>query len=121
MAAPNLASASTITGKTTAAALTTTLTTTLLSNAAASGKVYKVNMILVSNVDGTNAVDVTVDYYNGTTGYKIANTVSVPADSSVYILGKDNGYLYLEENTSIRGGAAVASDAEIIISYEELS
>ena len=43
MAAPNIVDVSTITGKTTGGALDTTLTTVLLANAAASGKVFKIN------------------------------------------------------------------------------
>lgn len=120
MAAPNIVNVSTITAKTTAAALTTTLTTDILANSASSGKVFKINTILVSNVDGTNGADVTVDYYDGSTGFKIANTIFVQADSTLVLIDK-NSVLYLEEGTKIRGGASAASDLEIIISYEEIS
>lgn len=120
MAAPNIVNVSTITARTTAAALSTTLTTDLLVNNASSGKVFKVNTIIVSNVDGSNSANATVDYYDGTTGYKIANTIAVPADSTLVLTDKNN-VLYLEEGTKIRGGASVASDLEIIISYEEIS
>ena len=58
--------------KTTAAGAWATLTTDILTNAAASGKVLKVCTIMVSNVDGSNSADVTVDYYDGSTGFKIA-------------------------------------------------
>jgi hypothetical protein len=120
MAAPNIVNVSTITGITTGAALTTTLTTTLLSNSAASNKVFKINSIIVANVDGTNAADVTVDWYNGTTGYKLANTITVPADATLVVVGKDTP-IYLQENTSIRGGASANGDLECVISYEEIS
>jgi len=120
MAAPNIVNVSTITAKTTAAALSTTLTTDILANAASSGKVFKINTIIVSNVDGTNGANVTVDYFNGSTGFKIANTIQVPPDSTLVLLDK-NSVLYLEENTKIRGGASGANDLEIIISYEEIS
>ena len=76
MAAPNIVNVSTITAKTVGAALGTTLTTDILANAASSGKVFKINTIVVSNVDGTNSANVTVDYYNGSAGFKIANTAS---------------------------------------------
>ena len=112
MAAPNIVNVSTITGKITGAALGTTLTTSLLANSASSGKVFKVNTILVSNVDGTNNVDITLDVYDG--------TINVPADSTLVLLEKSS-FIYLEEGWSIRGGAGAASDAEVIISYEEIS
>ena len=74
---------------------------------------------MVSNVDGSNSADVTVDYYDGSTGFKILITIAVPADSMLVLTDK-NTVLYLEEDTKIRGGASAASDLEIIISYEEL-
>jgi hypothetical protein len=120
MAAPNIVNVSTIIGKTTGAALTTTLTTTLLTNSSGSNKVFKINSIIVANVDGTNSADVTVDWYNGTTGYKLANTITVPADATLVVVGKDTP-IYLEENTSIRGGASANGDLECVISYEEIS
>lgn len=120
MAAPNIVNVSTITGKTTGAALTTTLTTSLLANSASSDKVFKVNAIIVANVDGTNDATVTIDYFDGSTGYKLANTINIPADSTVVIVDK-NSAIYLEEGDSIRGGASAASDLECVISYEEIA
>jgi len=68
MAAPNIVNVTTITGKSATVALSTTSQTTLVSNAAASGKVFKINMIQVANVDGTNAADVTVDVHSAAAG-----------------------------------------------------
>lgn len=120
MAAPNIVNVATITGKTTGAALGTTLTTSLLANSASSGKVFKINTIIVANVDGANAADATIEYYDGSTGYKLANTIAVPADSTLIVLSKDTA-IYLQEGESIRGGASAASDLECVISYEEIS
>jgi len=101
MAAPNIVNVATITGKSATVALTTTSQTTLLSNAASSNAVYKVNMIQVANVDGTNACDVTIDLHSaasgGGTAYSLVATVSVPADASLVVLDK-NTALYLEED-----------------------
>ena len=47
MAAPNLVNVSTITAKSVQAALTTTLTTEILANASSSGKVFKINNIIM--------------------------------------------------------------------------
>jgi hypothetical protein len=119
MAAPNILSATSIYGKTVGAALDTTLTTTLLTCAA--NKVLKINSIIVANVDGTSAADASVTFYDSsaTASYRIASTVSVPADSTLVVLGKDSP-IYLEESDEIRGGAGAASDLELIISYDEL-
>ena len=124
MAAPNIVNVTTITGKTTYAALTTTLTTVLLANAVSSGKVFKINSIMVSNVDGTNAADVTVDINTAAAGsgtsYALANTIAVPADATLSVIDKTNSF-YLEEDKSILGGASANSDLEIVISYEEIN
>jgi hypothetical protein len=124
MAAPNIVNVATITGKTTYAALTTTLTTVLLANAVSSGKVFKINSIMISNVDGTSAADVTIDINTAAAGsgtsYALANTISVPADATLSLIDKTNSF-YLEEDKSILGGASANSDLEIVISYEEIS
>ena len=124
MAAPNIVNVTTITGKTTYAALTTTLTTVLLANAASSGKVFKINSIMVANVDGTSAADVTVDINTAAAGsgtsYALANTIAVPADATLSVVDKTNSF-YLEEDKSILGGASANGDLEIVISYEEIN
>lgn len=124
MAAPNIVNVSTITGKTFYLALSTTSATQLVSNAASSGKVFKINMIQVTNVDGSNACDVTVDYHTqddiGGTAYSLASTVSVPADASLVVLDK-NTAIYLEEDRSISVTAGTANDLEVLVSYEEIS
>jgi thymidine phosphorylase len=124
MAAPNIVNVSTITGKSVSIALSTTSATTLVSNAASSGKVFKINMIQVANVDGTNACDVTVDVHSaasgGGTAYSLVSTLSVPADASLVVLDK-NTSIYLEEDRSITATAGTANDLEVILSYEEIS
>jgi len=124
MAAPNIVNVSTITGKSFYLALSTTSATQLVSNAASSGKVFKINMIQVANVDGSNACDVTVDYHTqddiGGTAYSLVSTVSVPADASLVVVDK-NTALYLEEDRSISVTAGTANDLEVLVSYEEIS
>jgi hypothetical protein len=124
MAAPNVVNVATITGKTATVALSSTSATTLVSNAASSGKVFKINMIQIANVDGVNACDVTVDMHGaaagGGTAYSLVATVSVGADTSLVALDK-NTAIYLEEDRSITATAGTANDLEVIVSYEEIS
>lgn len=124
MAAPNLLSPTTINGKTVTVDLSSTSATSILSNAASSGKVFKINALYVSNVDGTSAADITINYYSaaalGGTATQIASTISVPADATLVIIDKD-AYLYLEENTSLGATAGTASDLKIVCSYEDIS
>jgi hypothetical protein len=128
MAAPNIASLTTITGKTTYFTPSGTTAVVLLQNAASSNNVLKINQIVVANVDGTNAVDCTVSIYtnggvaqgsapSGGTAYPIASTISVPADASLIVTDKTTG-IYLEEGTSISITSGTASKLTFSVSYE---
>lgn len=117
MAAPNIVNVATITGKTAVQAVGTSATA-IVTNSASSGKVFKVNALLVSNVDGTNNAEITVDLYRSSTAYHLAKTVVVPADATLDVLSKA---IYLEEGDSLRLTANAASDLEAVCSYEEIS
>jgi hypothetical protein len=124
MAAPNIVNVTTITGKSNVVSLTDTNATAVVSNAASSGKVFKINSLVVSNVDGTNAADITVSYYSeddiGGTATEIVSTISVPADASLVVIDK-NTSIYLEEDRSIGATAGTANDLKVLVSYEEIS
>jgi len=124
MAAPNIVNVSTITGKTAVVDLSTTNATAVVSNAASSGKVFKINSLYVSNVDGTDPADITVSFYSqddiGGTATEIVKTVSVPADATLVVISKDTS-IYLEEDKSIGATASAASDLKVVCSYEEIS
>ncbi len=117
MAAPNIVNVATITAKTAVQAVGTSATA-IVSNSASSGKVFKVNALYVSNVDGTNNAEVNVDIYRSSTAYHVAKTVVVPADASLDVISKP---IYLEEGDSLRLTANAASDIEAVCSYEEIS
>ena len=124
MAAPNIVNVTTITGKTDQINLNSTSPFTVVSNAVDSGKVFKVNSLVVSNVDGTSAADITVAVYSedniGGTATELVSTVSVPADASLVVIDK-NTSLYLEEDMSIGATAGTANDLKVVVSYEEIS
>lgn len=117
MAAPNIVNVSTITGKTAVQAVTTSATA-IVSNSAGSGKVFKVNALYVSNIDGTNNADVNVDLYRSSVAYHIGKTIVVPADATLDVISKA---IYLEEGDSLRLTANANSDIEAVCSYEEIS
>lgn len=124
MAAPNILNVTSILGKSAVVSLTTTAATAVVSNAAASGQVLKINSLVVSNVDGTNAADITISFFSedniGGTATEIVSTVSVPADASLVVIDK-NTSIYLEEDRSIGATAGSASDLKVIVSFEEIS
>lgn len=124
MANPNIVNVTDIKGNNALVALSTTNATLIVENTAASGKVYKINSLVVSNVDGTNNADITVSIYSedniGGTAYPIVSTLSVPADSSVIVIDKSTG-IYLKEDQSIGATASAANDLVVTASWEEIN
>ena len=116
MAQPNIVNVSSILGTSEVKVLTTTLTTTLVT--AASDKVLKINVIRCTNITDSDAT-VTLDVEVSGTHKKIANEVTVPANSVVDIVDKNSSF-YLMETDLIRGGASAASTLEYMTSYEIL-
>jgi hypothetical protein len=119
MANPNIVNVTSIYGKTVTAALTTT-TEGIVTNSSSSGKVLKINTIIVTNIDGTNAADVTVSYGTAVAASPIASTISVPSDSALTVLDKSSA-IYVEEGKGIYASASENSDLVILISYEEIA
>ena len=124
MAAPNIVNVATITAKTDTALLSGTSAVNALNNPASSGKVMKVNSLVISNVDASAAATITIGIYPqddiGGTAVIYANAVSVAPNSFLVAIDKDVG-MYLEENTSIGLTASAANDLTYTITYEELS
>ena len=130
MAHPNIVAVTTIYGTTTYFTPSGTTAVVLLPNAAASGKVYKINQIVVSN--GTaSAANTTVSIYtngavaqgsapSGGTAYPVINTVSVPAYASLIAVDKTTA-IYLQEGTSISITSGTGSALSYTISYEDIS
>jgi hypothetical protein len=125
MANPNIVNVTTILGNSSQTLLSTTSVFSIVSNAAASNKVYKINSIVVANVDGTTAADITINIYsNATAGsgnaFAIASTISVPADATLIVTDKTTTF-YLLENQSIGAIAGTANDLVVTASWEEIN
>ena len=116
MAQPNIVNVSSILGTSEVKVLTTTLTTTLVT--AASDKVLKMNLIRCTNITDSDAT-VDFDVEVAGTHKKIANEVTVPANSVVDITDKNSSF-YLMETDLLRGGSSAGSAIDVLISYEIL-
>jgi len=120
MTAPNIAGLTTVTGKSVGVAVGTSATD-LVANAASSGKVFKINSLIISNVDGTDAASIDVILQKaGSNNFNLTKSVDVPAETTLVVVSKDT-QLYLEENDKITVTANAASDLQAICSYEEIS
>jgi hypothetical protein len=128
MANPNIVNVTSILGGNAGWNLSATPTTTLMT--VSSDVIVKLNSIIVSNVDGTNAADVSVfidGLGTGATGVSttganatvyIAKTISVPADATLVLLDTP---IYMMEGDILKGGASAASDLDLLVSYEVIS
>ena len=127
MSNPNIVNVAAIYGNTSTNLISSTanpFATALVSNAASSGKVFKINSIVVANVDGTSAADITIKIFSqddlGGTGTAIASTISVPADASLIVTDKTTTF-YLLEDKSIGATASAANDLVVTVSWEEIN
>ena len=128
MANPNIVNVTSILGGNAGWNLSATPTDTLMT--VDSNVVVKLNSIIVSNVDGTNAADVSVfidGLGTGATGVTttgadsdvyIAKTISVPADATLVLLDSP---IYMMEGDILKGGASAAGDLDLLVSYEVIS
>ena len=114
MAAPNVVGVTSILGKTDVQSVGTSATAITTCS---TDKVYKINSLVVANIDGAVAADITVDLFRSSVAYRIASTITVPADTTLVVISKDMG-IYLEEGDSIRCTASAAGDLQALCSYE---
>ena len=117
MATPNLVNIATITPKNAMGTLGDTNRTTMIDVPADTA--VRIDTILVANDEGTNAADCTLEVSNdnGSTYYKIASTISVPADSTLSMIDTP---IYLDETDLIAVTAGAANDLAFHVSYVEM-
>lgn len=118
MANPNLRNVGSIYGRTNTLALTTTHTS-VATNSASSGKIYKVNSLIISNVDGVNSADVSFAVLRSSVEYLLGKNIPVPAGSTLIAISKDTG-IYLQEGDQLLVWASVSGDLTSVVSYEEI-
>jgi hypothetical protein len=119
MAAPNIVNVSRILGNT-AYQNVNTVAANVVANPASSGSVYKINTLIIANIDGTNSADITASIFSGGIENKIAHTITVPGDATLVLISKDTS-IYLQEGDYMRLSASANSDLWATCSYEDIS
>ena len=124
MANPNLLGISTVTGSSTAVSLATTGYYTVLSNAASSGRAYKVISLMASHSNNNTAnVSVNVRLNAAAAGAGsstvIIKDVALSSGAAQVIIDKNNP-LYLVENKSLVASASSINAVDVTVTYEEL-
>lgn len=117
MAAPNIVGVTNIIGNTAVQSITTNVAV-IVENTLSSNKVYKVNTLYISNIDGTNNVEVSIDLFRSNVSYYIGKTITVPADATLEVINKP---IYLVEGDALRLQAAANSSLQAVCSFEEIS
>lgn len=124
MAAPNILSVTSITGKSVSSRPANTATYSILSNAAGSNRVYKINSIICSNQNGVSTITANVFYNTAANGAGTNNALilyaSVPALSTLVVSDKTTSF-YLEENTSITVSSGTSNGISFLVSYEDIA
>ena len=122
MAEPNLVNVTSIVGRTKVELLKDDAISD--SNAsiltAAADKLIKINSVIIASIDSSNActIDVAINHHDHGRHY-LANTVDLPAKSTLIVIGKDSP-IYLEEGDELEARASADNDADICVSYEQL-
>ena len=84
--------------------------------------VYKINNIIIANIDGTNSATVTAEVStdNGSTFFAIASTVAVPADATLMLIDKNTSF-YLDETDQLKLTASANGDLTYLVSCEMIT
>jgi hypothetical protein len=124
MAAPNILSVTSITGKSVSSRPANTSTFSILSNAAGSNRVYKINSIICSNQNGVSTITANVFYNTAASGAGVNNALillaNVPALSTLVVSDKTTSF-YLEEDRSITVSAGTSNGISFLVSYEDIA
>jgi hypothetical protein len=118
MANPNIVNVTTIYGQTALAALTT-VTANVVTNSSGSNQVFKMDTIILSNYT-SSAVGANVVINRSATTYYLAGSLSIPANSTLVLVGKDSSF-YLLEGDVIQANVTANSSITFTASYEQIS
>lgn len=127
MANPNIVNVATILANVRSLLFTTSsspFAVPIVSNPANSNTVIKVNMLMVSSLDPTNAREMTVRIHptadpSSSAGNTIIANVNIPAKASLVVLDKSTS-IYLLEDQSLSGTANTANLLSVTCSWEEI-
>lgn len=119
MANPNIVNVTDIRGKLSLQNVTTSAAA-IVANDSGSNKVFKINTLIVSNIDSATAGDITVDIFRSAASTKLASTISIPADATLVVISKETS-TYLQEGDSLRCLASANNRLQAVCSYEEIS
>ncbi|NBR24970.1 MAG: hypothetical protein EBU08_14590 [Micrococcales bacterium] len=118
MANPNIVGVTTITGNT-AVSNVTTIFSNVITNSSGSNSVIKLNNIIVSNYSAST-ISASIKLNRSATDYYLAGGISIPANSTLVVVGKDTG-IYMLEGDVLQANVSSNVSASLIASFESIS
>jgi len=118
MAAPNLLASTSVTGKTAYAALTTVMSNVLV-NSTNSNSAAKIDNVILANYSGSS-VTANVVVNRSSAIYYLGGRITVPANSTLVLLGKDTS-IYLEEGDYLQANVSANVSVSFTAGYELIS
>lgn len=119
MANPNIVTVTTITGQTALANATTSLAN-IVTNSANSSAVFKLNTVTLANFSTSNVFcNVVINRTGVGSFYQLGNS-SIPAQSTLVVIGKDTP-VYLLEGDVLQSNVSTNGAVSIVASYEQIS
>lgn len=115
MAAPNLLTSTSVTGKTAMAQLTTS-TANVLTNASNSNTVIRLDNVILTNYSSLPAF-ANVVINRSSVSYYLTGNVSIPANSTLVLLGRDTS-LFLEEGDVLQANVNANTAVSFNAAYE---
>ena len=98
--------------------LVVTTSATAIVAAVTTDHAVRGNSLILTNIDGVNACDVTVDVFRSAVAYRLGVTISVPADAALEFFKR---HIWLLPGDALRITAAVNGDIEAQFFGEEFS
>lgn len=117
MANPNIVNVSDIRANTAVVNVATTMTAVVV-NAGGSNKVYKVNALYISNIEGANNLNANVAIERSGFEYALASSIEIPYKSTLDVISKA---VYLLEGDTLKCQSDSDANLIAICSFEEIS
>jgi hypothetical protein len=118
MATPNLLIANTVVGNI-ATQNVSTVSTTIVSNASDSNKLYKINLLLITNTQATTA-NINIILNRNSVETSFLRNIVIPTSSSFTAIDKSS-MIYLKEGDSIKLFSSGSNVLDATCSFEEIS
>jgi hypothetical protein len=129
MAAPDIVNVTSILGKTAYDTDISNVSSAILTNATGSNKVLKVNTLIIANIDGANAADITVTLCAADANFQIEAGTDGGSSGNIVLDGTDgsstdeNSAILLQETvlSSLASTISVPNDSTLVVLSKDTS